>query len=178
MERFYKRDNKKFRLHFSWDEYQARYCSDDAPDGNPFRHSKVFEQDAGEWIQNVRFNTVENESLRLRLLCCPQDVKRCSRCALDDERQDLCSKCEIPLCIDCAKCVMSKNAKDIPMVLANDSWWGYTSCLLFKYQVTWLEAAIFQPCWTSMLVCYVEGDEGHLLGEQGQKTQPGIPTTR
>ena len=56
------------------------------------------------------------------------------------------------------------------MVLANDNWWGYTSCLLFKHQVTWLEAAIVQPCWTSMLVCYVEGDEGHLLGSQGQKT--------
>ena len=52
------------------------------------------------------------------------------------------------------------------MVSANDNWWGYTSCLLFKYQVTWLEAAIVQPCWMSMLVCYVEGDEGHLLGDQ------------
>ena len=58
------------------------------------------------------------------------------------------------------------------MVLANDNWWGYTSCLLFKYQVTWLEAAIVQPCWASMLVCYVEGDEGHLLGSQGQKRSP------
>ena len=55
------------------------------------------------------------------------------------------------------------------MVLANDNWWGYTSCLLFKYQVTWLEAAIVQPCWTSMLVCYEEGDEGHLLNEQMQQ---------
>ena len=55
------------------------------------------------------------------------------------------------------------------MVLANDNFWGYTTCLLFKYQVTWIEAAIVQPCWTSMLVCYVEGDEGHLLGEHVQQ---------
>ena len=75
----------------------------------------------------------------------------------------------MPLCVDCAACVVHKRAKDSPMVLANDNWWGYTSCLLFKYQVTWLEAAIVQPCWTSMLVCYVEGDEGHLLGEQVQQ---------
>ena len=60
---------------------------------------------------------------------------------------------------------------EIPMVLANDNFWGYTSDLLFKYKVTWLEAAIVQPCWTSMLVCYVEGDEGHLLGEEMQKQQ-------
>ena len=57
------------------------------------------------------------------------------------------------------------------MVLANDNFWGYTTDLLFKYKVTWLEAAIVQPCWTSMLVCYVEGDGGHLLGEEVQHQQ-------
>ena len=62
------------------------------------------------------------------------------------------------------------------MALANDNFWGYTSDLLYKYQVTWLEAAIVQPCWTSMLVCYVEGDEGHLFGEQIQQQQ--FRTTR
>ena len=81
----------------------------------------------------------------------------------------------MPLCVDCAACVVHKRAKDSPMVLANDNWWGYTSCLLWKYQVTWLEAAIVQPCWTSMLVCYVEGDEGHLLGEKcnNKRIEPG-----
>ena len=68
LEQFYKRDTKKFRLHFSWVDNQARYCSDDSLDGNPFRHSKVFEQDAGEWIQHVRFNTVDNGQLQQRVL--------------------------------------------------------------------------------------------------------------
>ena len=113
------------------------------------------------------FQSVQNESQQQRLLCCPQDVVRCLRCK--HKRQDLCSKCSIPLCKECATCVVWKKTQNIPMVLANDNWWGYTSCLLFKYQVTWLEAAIVQPCWTSMLVCYVEGDEGHLLGEQVQQ---------
>ena len=48
LERFYKRDNAKFALHFWWKDFQERYCNDDAPDGNPVRYSKVFEEDAGE----------------------------------------------------------------------------------------------------------------------------------
>ena len=52
------------------------------------------------------------------------------------------------------------------MVLANDNLWGYTSDLIYRFKVTWLEAAIVQPCWTTMMVCYVEGDHGHLMGEE------------
>ena len=55
------------------------------------------------------------------------------------------------------------------MTLANDNFWGYTSDLLFRYRVSWLEAATVQPFWTSVLVCYVEGDQGHLLGEEVQQ---------
>ena len=51
------------------------------------------------------------------------------------------------------------------MVLANDNFWGYTTDLIYRFSVTWLEAAIVQPCWTTMMVCYVEGDHGHLMGE-------------
>lgn len=57
------------------------------------------------------------------------------------------------------------------MALCNDNFWGYTTDILYKYQVTWLEAAIVQPCWTTMMVCYVEGDEGHLLGEKVNQQQ-------
>ena len=52
------------------------------------------------------------------------------------------------------------------MVLANDNFWGYTTDLIYRFKVTWLEAAIVQPCWTTMMVCYVEGDHGHLMGEE------------
>ena len=95
LEKFYQRDNANFLLHFSWEEFQKRYCNDDAPDGNPFRYSKIFEQDGGEWIQNVRFNGVEGADQQQRLLCCPQDVKRCWRCR--HKKQDLCSSCCVPL---------------------------------------------------------------------------------
>ena len=52
------------------------------------------------------------------------------------------------------------------MALCNDNFWGYTSDIIFKYKVRWLEAAIVQTCWTTMMVCYVEGDFGHLMGEE------------
>ena len=57
------------------------------------------------------------------------------------------------------------------MALCNDNFWGYTSELIYRYKVTWMEAAIVQPCWTTMLVCYVEGDLGHLLNEELQQQQ-------
>ena len=43
------------------------------------------------------------------------------------------------------------------MALCNDNFWGYASDIIYKYQVRWLEAAVVQPVWTTMLVCYVEG---------------------
>ena len=52
------------------------------------------------------------------------------------------------------------------MGLCNDNLWGYTTDIISKYQVRWLEAAIVSPCWTSMMVFYVEGDGGHLFGEE------------
>ena len=53
-----------------------------------------------------------------------------------------------------------------PTGLCSDSFWGYSSALIAKYQVRWIEAAIVSPCLTTMLVYYVEGDCGHLMGEE------------
>ena len=52
------------------------------------------------------------------------------------------------------------------MSLCNDNFWGYTTDIITKYQVRWIETAIVSPCWTAMLVFYVEGDWGHLLTEE------------
>ena len=40
----------------------------------------------------------------------------------------------------------------IPMGLCNDNFWGFTSDIIYKYRVRWIEAAIVSPCWTTMLV--------------------------
>ena len=51
------------------------------------------------------------------------------------------------------------------MRLCNDNFWGYTSELIYKLKVRWLEAAIVQPCWANMMCYYIEEDYGHLLDE-------------
>ena len=52
------------------------------------------------------------------------------------------------------------------MALANDNFWGYTTDIIQRYRVRWIEAAIVSPCWTNLVVFYVEGDFGHLMSEQ------------
>jgi hypothetical protein len=55
------------------------------------------------------------------------------------------------------------------MALANDNMWGYTTSVIVKYKVRWIEVAAVLPIWTSMIMYYVEGDYGHLMNETLQK---------
>jgi hypothetical protein len=61
------------------------------------------------------------------------------------------------------------------MAIANDNFHGYTSDLLTRWKVRWIEAAVAMPFWTVMLVYYVEGDKGHLMEEEtmDQKRRTG-----
>ena len=43
---------------------------------------------------------------------------------------------------------------------------GSEMCIRDRYKVRWIEAAIVSPCWTTMIVYYVEGDMGHLMNEE------------
>ena len=54
----------------------------------------------------------------------------------------------------------------VPMALCNDNMWGYSTDLIVKHKVRWIEAAAVQPCWTSTLVYYVEESYGHLMEEE------------
>ena len=51
------------------------------------------------------------------------------------------------------------------MGLCNDNFWGYTTNILSELNVRWIEAAIVNPYWTTMLIYYIEGDRGHLMQE-------------
>ena len=50
----------------------------------------------------------------------------------------------------------------IPMALANDHLWGYTTDIITKFKVRWIEMAAVLPMWTNMIVYYVEGHEGNV----------------
>ena len=51
------------------------------------------------------------------------------------------------------------------MGLCNDNFWSYTTSILSTLNVRWIEAAIVNPYWTTMLIYYIEGDHGHLMKE-------------
>ena len=150
--------NDNFNLHL----FLERYASNDATDGNPFLHSRTFEAGNHEWQCWLE---VPTQRQPLRLICCPEDVLPGPRCR--HERHILCGDCQIPLCNSCVlKARSSHTNHRIPMALANDNFAGYTTDLLARYKVRWLEAAIVNPCWTSMIIYYVEGDHGHLFNEE------------
>ena len=79
----------------------------------------------------------------------------------------MCGNCEVALCSDCAGAFL-REPRILEMGLCNDKLWGYSCGIIYKYKVRWLEAAIVSPCWTPLLVQYVEVDEGHLLNENLQ----------
>ena len=81
------------------------------------------------------------------------------------------SRIIVIFCKECFSVLLGATDTIIPMGLANDNWWGYTTEILWKYQVRWIELAIASPCFTSMMVLYVEGDYGHLMNEVVGKQQ-------
>ena len=128
----------------------------------------MLEADNPEWQRSLKvsgsaggrrlpFNRVD------RIMCCPEDVQPCFRCK--KTKDELCGDCQIPLCWSC-ETAFRFSPHVIPMGLCNDNIWGYSTDLIAKYKVRWLEAAIVTPVWTSMMVFYVEGDGGHLFDEQ------------
>ena len=106
----------------------------------------------------------------VRILCCPEDVTRSDKCK--HNTHELCGFCEIPICKSCRNDAWSPVSNyRMPMALSNDNFWGYTTDIITRFQVRWIEAAIVTPCWTNMLVYYVEGDRGHLMNEiQGKQS--------
>ena len=104
------------------------------------------------------------QELSLILLCCPEDIRRDDKCKHSEHQ--LCGDCWIPLCYKCENACCKKPLHMNPMMLCNDNFWGYTTDLLYRYQVRWIESAIVSPCWTTMLVFYAEGDFGNLYNEE------------
>ena len=104
------------------------------------------------------------------MLCCPEDVEFCHKCAnvnKDNVKQICCVHCRFPICKNC-RVIMTRTHKDkigVPMALCNDNFWGFVSDVIARLQVRWIEAAAIMPCWTNIVVFYVEGSRGHLMDE-------------
>ena len=157
-----RRDSTGFDQTFSRDRFVKEYATEGPTQGNAFANSHDFYREDGktDW---VRVMAIGKETLTL--LCCPEDVRSTAGCRHDPDA-NICKHCRIPLCHMCAKVIMRAAPGGIPMSLCNDNFIGYTTDVIMRFRVTWLEAAIVAPCWTTMLVCYVEGDRGHLVSEE------------
>jgi len=154
-------DWEAFCLNFSCDLFRDRYATDDAAEGNPFKDAEELRDGNYEWRRRV----LVDKARIFEVLCCPEDCEKTDRCKHPDGQ--LCKFCRIPLCWQCAEKITKEHGdKSIPMSLCNDNFWGYTCDLIAKYQVRWIEAAIVSPCWTNMVVYYIEGDYGHLMNEE------------
>ena len=60
------------------------------------------------------------------------------------------------------------------MVLANDNFLGYTTDIIARYGVRWIELAAASPVLNCIVCYYVEGDRGHLLDEQAFQRRNAI----
>ena len=156
-------DHEAFMLNCSLQLFRHRFAGESHANGEAFESSSELEAGCWEWQRRLLIPRKE----AVPLLCCPEDVETCRRCR--HQPHELCGFCRIPLCHHCHTTMLrmrSSAKRVVPMGLCNDNFWGYTTEVISMYQVRWLEAAIVSPCWTSMVVYYVEGDKGHLLNEE------------
>ena len=154
-------DRRNLKLNCSLRYFKDRYARDDAPDGNPFRQQSELAADCWEWRRI--FLLAGGKAGTMEMLCCPEDVEHCGG---SHDPHQICQKCRVPVCKECYMRLCHQRDAGIPMALCNDNFWGYTTSLIAKYKVRWIEAAIVSPCWTSMICFYVEGDFGHLMTEE------------
>ena len=136
------------------------FASDATPDGNPFVNAAELKCGNYEWQRKLACTPAQPI-----LLCCPEDVRHTG--CKPHSTETLCRNCEVPFCRSCVNHLW-KDGKSaaIPMALCNDNFWGYSTPLIQKYKVRWIESAIVSPCLTTMIVYCVEGDRGHLMNEE------------
>ena len=140
--------------HLGLSTYVERYASEAS---SPMTNAPELRATDWEW---KRWMEVAG-GLRFALICCPEDVE----CAAKKHAPgEICKRCRVPVCESCAPRIWK--GQGIPMALANDNLWGYAPALIAKYKVRWIEMAAVLPCWTSMIVYYIEGDHGHLMNEK------------
>ena len=83
-----------FNVNFNLALFKERYATDGQQDGNPFAHCTELDEGDLEWQREMFFRDPSIDPVRL--LCCPEDVRRSPSCK--HEQGQLCGDCEIPIC--------------------------------------------------------------------------------
>ena len=158
---YYARDKEGFQTSFSLARFRTNYGEGNQA-GNVFARSTELEAGKSEWHSWVRDFPGDHD---FWTLCNPEDIEQCEACRRRGSKV-VCKSCSIPLCQQCIRIMRGQSDGGIPMSLCNDNHWGFTAELIYQFDARWIELAVAAPCWTTMLVCYVEGDRGHLMNEK------------
>lgn len=124
----------------------------------PPAHASGTASTNNEWSRRLPASIYNGQKIVRR----PEDL-RCTDCGARSVQ--LCETCELPSFHQCLAHMFDQRVIAVPQALANDSWYGYPTELLYKHKVRWIEAAAASPVWTSVISYYVEADRGHLLEE-------------
>ena len=152
-----------FLMNLGLEQFKTCFATPTAQEPlNPLAGMTELEDGDCEWQCELECDL---EAVSHRLLCCPEDIEKSHNCAVDANPAKICKACHILLRRRCAQ-HLKRNAHSgcrsvLPMGLCNDNFWGYTTSLLTTLDVRWIEAAIVNPYWTTMLIYYIEGDRGH-----------------
>ena len=116
------------------------------------------------WTRTVRTKRAGKEEGEEALLCCPEDEEESAANRTDGV---LSGDARIPICTECIEQFPldgkhRRGVPSIPMALGHDNYWGFSTDLIVRYRVRWIEMAAILPMWTHMIVYYVEGHEGHM----------------
>ena len=163
-----------FSLSCSLAKFVSRYAHGVESQGNPFTHTPELAEGSSEWQRQLTFLAADKAPIRM--LGNPEHVRACEG---RHGEHEICEHCQVPVCLECYTSLLPHCAKGIPMALCNDNFWGYTTDIIYKYKVRWIEAAIVSPCWTSMIVYYAEGGYGHLMTQSlaGQENRTLVKGT-
>ena len=147
--------------------FLKRYAQGYKSGEGAFARAVEFEEGNWEWQRMLLPNVRGKQPIAL--LCCPEDHLKCR---VPHAAHIVCQNCQILVCYECAPVMQrSRGSFVAPMALCNDNFWGFTTVLLARYKVRWIEMAAILPCWTNMIVYYVEEDYGHVMTEVVAKQQ-------
>ena len=144
----FERHKKYFEQTLGLHTYIQRYASDPS---SPMTGAIELDDSNWEWRRIMSVGG----GIKMPLLCCPEDIELNTYTCKHPE-YEVCKQCRVPVCHNCE--ILLWQGRGIPMALGNDNMWGYVTSLIARYKVRWIEMAAILPCWTSMIVYYVEGD--------------------
>ncbi len=148
-------NESSFKRNFDFEVFKRDYAT-----AGPLYRAPFLQAGEWEWARALLRPSGEP----VKVLCCPEDVV----CDAESKHADheLCPECTFPLCKKCGHTALRKNGFTIPMGLANDNVYGYASPVIEKYKPRWIEMAAASPYWTTLVMYYVDGDRGHVMGEE------------